>query len=634
MFCAYIKYYSNVVKNSNRLINIYDKKIIETKKHKLSYKKSTKKHSSIKMHQKTLQRLQNAGGNLQISNLIIIEQIIDLNLMDSETNSIKPKYIKYDKSNPLNYCYTEIPINFDIHHIMIPFSGTVALNPNYTNNIIIDETKDFIIKCISHLLDDNARILYTISSYKNEYNFYNGDNTGEKVINTLFELQPEKYWKDRLDIYIENSVIKHFMETYAKTDKYFKPYIESLQTNIHKLLVLVPAVGKDIKTNILFPKSLLNKLQINIPYLTIFNKYNENRKPFYCCQWFLYFLETISKCGSNRLVQLSGTCYINVVLNSLILGEQMQFIALRQLYYKLYNLFVYKPRELDTFINYLETNLSSSTCIKDQKFYIYNYIFQLLVKKTKFDIKANNASRNNFIRKWKNTELDFDYKDDAEMFLLGYSNAVKTMKELYAKLFAKDPINVKLNKFILKDNIYKFPDSLSNTLDNFISIYLDMKKKAKDYIFEIPLSIGGKINDNSYNSYNLNDEYQLDSAIIAVENNESGHVILGFICNGVPKIFDSNGFLFTLDWITMLSTTEETIRETFKKHIKTTLYSESDFLNINLQLITYVNKSKITTNTQDIIDNINIIVNYSQNPNKDNIQKLLKDFNEKLNYQT
>jgi hypothetical protein len=220
----------------------------------------TKKHSSIKMHQKTLQRLQNAGGNLQISNLIIIEQIIDLNLMDSETNSIKPKYIKYDKSiNPLNYCYTEIPINFDIHHIMIPFSGTVAINPNYTNNIIIDETKDFIMKCIADLLDDNARILYTISSYKNEYNFYNVDNTGEKVINTLFELKPEKYWKDRLDIYIENSVIKHFMETYSKTDEYFKPYIESLQTNIHKLLVLVPAVGKDKKTNILFPKSLLNK---------------------------------------------------------------------------------------------------------------------------------------------------------------------------------------------------------------------------------------------------------------------------------------------------------------------------------------------------------------------------------------
>jgi hypothetical protein len=618
-----------------------NKKISHLTKKNIKYKKQTKSK---------LNKISQRAGGAKISNVIVIHQYLKT-FGEESVYDYNPE-LDFQLYYNSNYCNTDIPLGFEIYYIPIPISPLekeANFDSGYTTKIIQNKVVDFIKTYIPsfEILDENIRIVYYISSLHNEYNFYNSNASnasnalGEMIINTLFQLKPAEFWKDKLDIYMNHLIRDKFVHAYINNSNNFQDYIKTLQSTIHKLLFLLPVTQLNNKQSYPYPISYLRNIPINVQYLIINNIAFEETKDFYCTQWFSYFIETMSKCGSQRLLQFSGTCYINVILNSLILGEGMRNLGLIQLYSKLYKLFnvgyllsikTYK-QTLDTFVNIIERELN--TCEKNKTMQMFKYIYQLLVKKNKFKTLEMGQSGNNIIKKFQDSSqiIYNNRKKNAGRYFLGYSSAVKTIEELFSELFPNEQKDFKSNKF--KSNIDKkyrankgiftIPDSdeLSPHNDNLIFINSDSRfytpTISKNYTYDFPLNI-------NYERTNTN--YKLDSAQIILDSDKGmySHIILGFICNNVPKIFDSNGILFTLDWITMLSTfddtditniaKQQTIRSAFLEYVKSHVYPEFTHVNIYIDSLIYVNTEKKHLNHQEIVDKINIIINYIKNPSQ------------------
>ena len=629
-----------------------NKKISHLTKKNIKYKKQTKSK---------LNKISQRAGGAKISNVIVIHQYLKT-FGEESVYDYNPEldFQLYDNSN---YCNTDIPLGFEIYYIPIPISPLekeANFDSGYTTKIIQNKVVDFIKTYIPsfEILDENIRIVYYISSLHNEYNFYNSNASnasnalGEMIINTLFQLKPAEFWKDKLDIYMNHLIRDKFVHAYINNSNNFQDYIKTLQSTIHKLLFLLPVTQLNNKQSYPYPISYLRNTPINVQYLIINNIAFEETKDFYCTQWFSYFIETMSKCGSHRLLQFSGTCYINVILNSLILGEGMRNLGLIQLYSKLYKLFnggyllsikTYKvgdllsiktyKQTLDTFVNIIERELN--TCEKNKTMQMFKYIYQLLVKKYKFKTLEMGQSVNNIIKKFQDSsQIIYNNRTkNAKRYFLGYSSAVRTIEELFSELFPNEQKDFKSNKF--KSNIDKkyrankgiftIPDSdeLRPHNDNLIFINSDSRfytpTISKNYTYDFPLNI-------NYERTNTN--YKLDSAQIILDSDKGmySHIILGFICNNVPKIFDSNGILFTLDWITMLSTfddtditniaKQQTIRSAFLEYVKSHVYPEFTHVNIYIDSLIYVKTEKKHLNHQEIVDKINIIINYIKNPSQ------------------
>ena len=63
-----------------------------------------------------------------------------------------------------------------------------------------------------------------------------------------------------------------------------------------------------------------------------------------------------------------------------------------------------------------------------------------------------------------------------------------------------------------------------------------------------------------------------------------GHGILGFYCDGVKKIYDSENFIYTLDWGRKAS---------LDSLLELQRYKKNDFNSVGLECIVHINKKYI-----------------------------------------
>ena len=78
--------------------------------------------------------------------------------------------------------------------------------------------------------------------------------------------------------------------------------------------------------NTIEQKSITIANEFNNVMFTYFNPvHNPN---LYCKEWFQYAVDTLFGCSKGRLMQISGTCYLNAIINGLVLSKPVRNLLL------------------------------------------------------------------------------------------------------------------------------------------------------------------------------------------------------------------------------------------------------------------------------------------------------------------
>ena len=250
-----------------------------------------------------------------------------------------------------------------------------------------------------------------------------------------------------------------------------------------------------------------------------------------CQHWFERFITRIQDCSNGRLLQISGTCYLNAVINGLFLTPATRLY--------LTDVFNREPK-------IFKQNLVSLSCpTKDSytsKDFIMKLFYHLICKsetlKENYDIllqssgkffSSNNDSSNKeefgqggvslrtLIRILQSLDIDFGYTSKELVFRIGKMN-------LQVQLGEQIEFVKRLSHKDVMPEILIFKQLLAE------------KELAKEIVVQFGIM------------------YTLQFAIIEFYwNDESGvepsHAVVGIFCDGHPFVFDSNSKMVYANWL-------------------------------------------------------------------------------------
>ena len=261
---------------------------------------------------------------------------------------------------------------------------------------------------------------------------------------------------------------------------------------------------------------------------------NDLKNPKLECQsWFKHYMNKAFHCVSGRLLQLSGTCYLNSVINGLFLSKGIQLL-LKDIYTK----------EADK--DFVEIDQLSCPVeqTKSSKKYILNLVDKILFNKQKikgkFDIMIN-AAKSNF-----SGIGGFPFFTLLQILLsLQIQFVVKVPPFSNVYVLPDDRDYDKFKSLDTMKYLKSFPDKNPSGADIIIDyqpveVYLTqnhLQKKTVDLFTTAPIK----------KKFNYID-YKLQFAIIKIFFLDVTHAVTGVFCNKKPAIFDSNNIIYDVDW--------------------------------------------------------------------------------------
>lgn len=289
-------------------------------------------------------------------------------------------------------------------------------------------------------------------------------------------------------------------------------------------------------------------------------------KSLECTWWFMYYINSIFDCGKGRLLQFSATCYLNAVLNGFILSKftskfLLNFMS-QQPDRKMYIPFVC-PNPMTN--KYLFTIIYNTLCRKESMTEEYEDK-DMLIDFSKLKVKNNSL---NLL---------------SEKEIGGYT--ISTMISLLSWITD--------NKF---NHVYVEPSgelSVGNWDEE-----LDFNKDY-DFLFFDPFST----NTVFTSLFNFGVEFCTISTLYTKTSGGSGaHAILGYKCDGIYKIYDSNSILIhTFDWRRL---NEQEYQDKLVEILNTSYGFIYTFSRPIIDCILYINKNKrIETSTAAICASI------------------------------
>ena len=317
---------------------------------------------------------------------------------------------------------------------------------------------------------------------------------------------------------------------FIRTLVYLKDYIED--ATVFSNPIYVPY--NDLKANGIVVKKCLNIR--NVPKLDIHgfkgiytiealgmtymvkNFSGRKNQKLICNDWFIYFSDTAFGCIKNRLFQLSGTCYLNAIVNGIILSSTVRKIALQSM------------GKLD--VTQYSKPLNLEVCDKKDPSYLFRLIYNTICSKTPL--------RHSVYGQDIMVEFSKLYSSDPVGGQGGFG--FQTMCKLI-RLIDPDYIalgytgNTRDEKGISRD---PYPMPTSNTDELFY-----LKDGTGDFLV---VEEGGKANNSIiYNG----DTFLLQFCSIAIECDgwlPGGHEIVGIKCDNNYIIVDSHERILNLDW--------------------------------------------------------------------------------------
>lgn len=230
-----------------------------------------------------------------------------------------------------------------------------------------------------------------------------------------------------------------------------------------------------------------------------------DRLELVCNEWFMYFSFTAFGCVKSRVLQLSGTCYINSVINSIILSPVLRNIALHkmtQVNKAMYN----KPLNLDV-------------CDKKDKYYIFRLIFNLFCSSVPL---RETVYKQDILIEYGKLHTDDPSGEGGDPF--------KTMTKILELI---DP------GYIQIDYKTSYNTMTGNTkMDEVVT-------KDGDGDFLIVEKGGMAYPHITHNG----EKFVLQSSIISFNTGLGfAHAISGIICDDTYIIVDSNEGMINIDW--------------------------------------------------------------------------------------
>ncbi len=274
--------------------------------------------------------------------------------------------------------------------------------------------------------------------------------------------------------------------------------------------------------NIKFNKKLLIRF-MKSPYYSYPIKYNtilfipdssyEGRVNLSDTWFYKYTKQKFYSCATNRLRQISGTCYANAVLNCIILTP-----SLRALFFLKMKKDLSKDKELKKEINKPITQ----KCPVSKRYFVYQFLYNLLCTDFRPQI---------------------GYKPTDNIMSIATKNIVDvTDYEYYSQIFSD----------VLFKEVFT---------DNYFSEYNNYPYKYMNKTIFFPLYSILNYNDEQVvkviygNDLTTKikhiDDYKPLACCIFVQNKSLNfnHLICGYICNGKKMIYDSgNNYLGEHDW--------------------------------------------------------------------------------------
>lgn len=459
----------------------------------------------------------------------------------------------YDKlSIPANesdryYALTDIKFNHPIEFYNFKPNLTIKKDYSYTDSIL-----DAIHKAID--TNPNTKVLIVVD-YINEESY-------RKNKGLLFFL--ETISKNKHSKYEDNSKRQGEGEGEGEDiyqDKY-KFYFDFLKKNVYVFVNVYPGNNMLFSSIIQHYKEVFRKLihiaenqsdtHIQKQHLRIteYMKYFYKEKEdfdynlLFHRKAFRYFIEIVFGCSQSRLVQFSGTCYLNVTINGFILTDIGRRIMLNYMVSEL-------KKDMDAFGKNFRKPLDRNICEKKTNDMIFRLMYNILFAKQ--DLKqnfANNSENQNMMKIF-----------EKQYFMETRSHTYNTLIEFLKKINETNistPTVTNEYPYFPDDFNYKTIPVLNIPLKesnkNFILYYSDQITNANTSRCFLPLELTAKYTEGTDDEIY---EYTLVFCTILFNNIEEpkkpGHTILGYYCDGVPKTFDSNGKIATADWLHILN---------------------------------------------------------------------------------
>jgi hypothetical protein len=227
-----------------------------------------------------------------------------------------------------------------------------------------------------------------------------------------------------------------------------------------------------------------------------------------CELWFQYYMSKIFQCARGRLQQKLGTCFAVVIINLFIMNPTLRKALLHHLAFE-------SSRDLKNYaiqpLNTLKKG-DYEICFKDTvtSNYFYRLIYQSVCNKQKFK-----------------GELDREGDVIAPMTQSLFDYAAIKNEETDERIGKHPGSDFRLHI----EKLFPFADDLL-FYDNFtkdpVKRFLEKKWLLQNCLIRV-------------------------RGIKTTDKKSHGHVMLGYLCNGVPKVYDSNGYFFNFNWVKILN---------------------------------------------------------------------------------
>lgn len=302
-----------------------------------------------------------------------------------------------------------------------------------------------------------------------------------------------------------------------------------------------------------------------------------------CQPWFEYFISRISSCGKGKLIQISGTCYLNTVINGLLLSVGTKNLLINAV--KASN----DPEIFKDDIITLACPLQTNSSIK---YFVSKLAYHILCKKEtikEFDI--------DIMKYWSETIFSLGIDVGGGYPLLSLFQILYSMSINFGYLYSTDGHSYDMLR------IREFP-----TLTHYKEWDKNNLVGMENYTHGMPPDI---IVTNNFSNRKIEKEITLGStrtkyhiqfaALILYFLNEndpegdptSSHAVVGIFCNDYPVIFDSNvNWYYHLDWTDIFARDDSRMQSSFeKKVIKNFLRFYPDFDSIEIEFCVYAKSS-------------------------------------------
>jgi hypothetical protein len=469
-------------------------------------------------------------------------------------------------------------------------------------------TKKFNIINISNIKYENKET----DTYKFEwYDINNIDNIDNKFYNLLIDKINNSIDKYYLCIYFDmyeinvvndniikiiNNVFSYYINKKENEFVYYNNVIIMISNQINYLfehiinknnkkfifykIINIPYGA--IKLNIQNKNNLIHDKMLNINY-NYYIKADENNYIYRYIKintyyeniennwWFILFLNTYLDCTKGRLIQMTGSCWLNASINALMLSPKISEFMKKYFVDNDNNKLPFKEFSKEKDIYNLLSSLVYNLLIKKKKANKDDSDFMTIVAnkikgtyKCLFNKKCNNSECINYkISTCKENIIEEEGGDSTLaipiIFTLYFGNQIKYYT------FNIDFLNKIINNKKLLKEYYYFYHAINkgkindNLIDN--SYYNNLLKKYNNNNILIINNLGGinNLSEKIYNDYSFhqltsalqsftigNNTYNLTSAVININDT---HAICGIICNNESYIYDSNNILTKDNWI-------------------------------------------------------------------------------------